>query len=68
MIENVIPEVVYQRICNNRPFGNNLKPYPKNILNEVLEYFEKKEEFEKCQFIKDFIKDRFNHNKKYTTY
>jgi hypothetical protein len=52
---------VYQRISENKPFDSNLKPYKESLIREVLEYFEEREDYEKCQVISDFVNKRFNH-------
>lgn len=52
---------VYERISLNKPFDTNLKPYKESLIKEVLEYFENKEEFEKCQVISSYLNKRFNH-------
>jgi hypothetical protein len=52
---------VYDRICQNKPFDINLKPYKESQIKEVLEYFEEREDYEKCQILSDFINERFNH-------
>jgi hypothetical protein len=52
---------VYQRISENKPFDINLKPYKEEQVREVLEYFEDREDYEKCQVISNFLNKRFNH-------
>jgi len=52
---------VYQRISENKPFDINLKPYKEEQVREVLEYFEGREDYEKCQVISNFLNKRFNH-------
>ena len=56
---------IYQRICENKPFDKNLKTYKENLLTMVLNHFEEKEDYEKCQILSDFINERFNHVKNY---
>jgi hypothetical protein len=56
---------VYERVSKNKPFDFNLKPYKESKIREVLEYFEKIEDYEKCQVLSDFINKRYNHNKNY---
>ena len=51
---------IYNRISKDKPFDNKLKPYKESQIKEVLEYFEDREDYEKCQIISDFIKRRFN--------
>ena len=52
---------IYQRLSENKPFDINLRPYKESQIKEVLEYFEDREDYEKCQMISDFINKRFNH-------
>ena len=52
---------VYDRVSKNKPFDTNLKPDKESQIKEVLEYFEEKEDYEKCQVLSDFINVRFNH-------
>jgi hypothetical protein len=54
-------ENIYNRICENKPFDEKLKPYSKKDLKKLLFYLEQKEEYEKCQIVNNFIKERFNH-------
>ncbi len=56
---------LYQRISENKPFDNNLKPYKESQIREVLEYFESREDYEKCQIISNFLNNRFNHTVNY---
>jgi hypothetical protein len=58
---NSVMNEVYNRISQNKPFDKNLKPYKKSYIDEVLEYFEDREDYEKCQILSDFINSRFNH-------
>ena len=52
---------IYQRISENKPFDINLKPYKESQIKEVLEYFEDREDYEKCHIISNFLNKRFNH-------
>jgi hypothetical protein len=58
---NSLMNEVYDRISLNKPFDSNLKPYKESQVREVLDYFEDKEDYEKCQILSDFINQRFNH-------
>jgi hypothetical protein len=58
---NSFMEEVYKRVSENKPFDFNLKPYKESQIREVLEYFEDREDYEKCQVISDFLNKRFNH-------
>lgn len=52
---------IYTRVIQNKPFDRNLNLYKKELITEVLVYFEEKEEYEKCKELSDFIKKRFSH-------
>lgn len=56
---------VYDRVSKNKPFDSKLKPYKESLIKDVLNYFEEKEDYEKCQILSDFINKRFNHNINY---
>lgn len=50
---------VYDRITLNKPFDKKLKPYSKEKVIMALDFFERKEDYEKCKVIYDFINNRF---------
>ena len=54
----------YDRIKEGKLFDEKLKPYTKEFIKDMIQYFELKEEFEKCQNLKKF-NDRFDHEKNY---
>ena len=56
---------VFERISENKPFDKNLKPYKEDLLKKILDHFEEKEDYEKCQVISNFLNKRFNHIKNY---
>lgn len=60
--ELINPEEAYIRIINNMPYGNNLTPYTKKVLNYLIDFFRENEEYEKCEKLKKFIEIRFNHD------
>jgi hypothetical protein len=55
----------YIRVSENKPFDVNLKPYKESQIRDLLEYFEAKEDYEKCQVISNFLNKRFNHISNY---
>lgn len=60
-----IMDSVYIRIKRGMCFDVQLKPYTEKFLSKVLEYFTDNEEYEKCIFLNEFIKEKFSHNKNY---
>jgi|LakMenEpi03Aug12_release.lakeMendotaPanAssembly.Ray.scaffolds.fasta_scaffold3400256_2 hypothetical protein len=62
-VDSVMCEI-YQRIVNKKPFDKNLKPYSKEKIEKVIEYFENKEDYEKCHELSSYI--NLNHEIEYT--
>ncbi len=58
----------YQRIVSGFTFDESFKPYSKEFLEKLLNYFEEKEMYEECAFLNNFIKQRFNHDLNYNKY
>ena len=56
----------FQRISNGKHFDEKFKLYDQKFLNEMIFYYQNREEYEKCQFILNYIKERFDHKKNYT--
>jgi hypothetical protein len=55
----------WERIFIGKNYDKNLKLYTKSFIEEMIYYFEIKEEYEKCQFLKEYISKRFDHEKNY---
>ena len=51
----------YKRISSGKDFDENLKPYTKYFIKDILEYFESNEDYEKCQLLVKYIEKRFDH-------
>lgn len=56
---------IYNRCLSGKPFNRQLKLYSKELLIKVLKELEILEEYEKCHYLNEYIKERFNHNKNY---
>jgi hypothetical protein len=56
----------FQRILNGKHFDEKFKIYDQKFLNEMIFYYQNREEYEKCQFLLNYIKKRFDHKKNYT--
>lgn len=55
----------YDRINSGKFYDLKFKPYEKNFIDEMINYFEKLEEYEKCKILLDFLNKRFNHENNY---
>ena len=58
---DTLMESTYQRLVSGLYFDANLKPYRKDFLDKVLNYFQERERYEECVVIREIIKNRFNH-------
>lgn len=56
---------MFERIKQNKPFDKNLKPYKKELIEKIINYFIVTEEYEKCELLNNFLKTRFNHEISY---
>lgn len=63
--ELINPVEVYERILENKPYGKNLKPYTKKVIQFTINYFEGEEKYEICIFLKKFIENKYKHNENY---
>ena len=59
--EIIEPFEVYNRIASGKPFGKNLKIYPKSIVISVRDMLAEHDEFEKCIELNRFMEERFRH-------
>lgn len=55
----------FERISKGFSFDEKLIPYSINLLNEIIKYFEDREDFEKCQIVMNALEDKI-HEKAYT--
>ena len=55
---------ILERLKQGKIYGQDLKPYTEKILKTALNFFEEKEEYEKCVIILEKL-NRFNHNNNY---
>lgn len=56
---------IYERIAQDKPYDKKLKIYSKDEIEFILSYFEKREDYEKCNIIHTFMKNRFNHKSRF---
>jgi hypothetical protein len=56
---------VFNRCKQNRPYSKKLEIYSEKYLKFILKELEYLEEYEKCHFLNQFIKERFDHKKNY---
>jgi hypothetical protein len=55
----------WERIFIGKNYDKNLKLYTQSFIEEMINFFKIREEYEKCQFLKDYISNRFDHDKNY---
>lgn len=58
-------ESSYERIAAGKSYDVSFNQYEKDFICKMVKYFEEIEEYEKCQFLTEFIYDRFDHDKNY---
>lgn len=58
-------ESSYERIATGKSYDVSFKPYEHKFVKKMVEYYEEREEYEKCQVLMDFMTDRFDHEKNY---
>lgn len=57
----------FKRIEENKHYDVDFKPYSKELLKNLLRFFEEREEYEKCKMIHELITSRYNHELNYKT-
>jgi hypothetical protein len=57
----------FKRIEDNKNYDVNFKPYSKELLENLLRFFEEREEYEKCKMIHELMTSRYNHELNYKT-
>jgi len=60
--KDVLMKETFNSVKKGEVLDSNSKPYEEHFLKEVLQFFENIEEYEKCEIINNYIKNRFNHN------
>lgn len=50
-----------RRIKKGMYFDLSLTPYDSDFIDRMIEFYEESEEYEKCKYLLDFKKKRFNH-------
>jgi len=61
MVKVLLIDSIYDRIRSGILHDNDLKPYSKEFMVKLLNFYESKEEYEKCQTLKEIIDKRFIH-------
>lgn len=57
------PETIFHRIYKeDKPYSTSFCLYKISDIKEVIEYFIKYEEYEKCHFLNKWSERRFNHD------
>jgi len=54
----------FERISDGKLLDDELKPYTRQFIEEIIKYFETREDYEKCQTLKDAL-ENMDHEKNY---
>lgn len=54
----------FERIQSGKLHDEKLKPYEESFIWEMIYFFQRKEEYEKCQILKSKL-DNYNHESNY---
>ncbi len=54
-------DIIFKRIKANKPFDSNLRLYKKSEIEDIMDYYINIEDYEKCEFLKKFIEERYSH-------
>lgn len=57
--------IVYKRVKSGTPYDRKLKLYSEKYLTKIVKELEEEEQYEKCYFLTEYIKERFNHELNY---
>jgi hypothetical protein len=55
---------VFDRISKGKLLDEELRPYTRQFIDEIIQYFEIREDYEKCQTLKDTL-ESMDHEKNY---
>lgn len=58
-------ETSLNRIKEGMYFDMDLTPYNEEFIDRMIYFYESEEEYEKCKYLLDFKKKRFNHRHGY---
>lgn len=58
-------EYLYNRITSGIYYDSTLTPFSKKIYLSLIKFYEKSEEFEKCEVVNKIYKKRYNHKENY---
>lgn len=59
-------EDIFQRVSKGKPYNRKLKPYSKLEIASAIKLLERDEEYEKCHFLNEWFKKRFEHEYNYS--
>ena len=54
----------FERISTGNLLDAELRPYTRQFIGEIIQYFQEREEYEKCQILKDALND-LDHDNNY---
>lgn len=55
----------FVRICDGKQYNTKFEPYTEDFIIKMISYFEREEEYEKCEKLFAFKSKRFNHEENY---
>ena len=58
----------YKRIESGQRLDINLKPYTTELIDNMIKFFEKEEEYEKCEVVLNFRNKIMDHESNYYKY
>ncbi len=55
----------FQRIKEGKHYDENFILYDQKFIDEMIFYYQNREEYERCQYLVNYKEKRFNHKKNY---
>jgi hypothetical protein len=55
----------FNRICDGKNYSLSFEPYTEDFIAKMISFFEREEEYEKCEKLFLFKSKRFNHEENY---
>lgn len=55
----------FQRITKGKHYDENFILYDQKFIDEMIFYYQNREEYERCQYLVNYKEKRFDHKKNY---